>query len=279
MDENKNFEMENEEVTEAIEELVEEVTEDTEEITEEVTEAAEEIIEEVAEVAEEATEEIPEVVFAQEDIAEITKKRGIGAKIAIAAGAVVAVIAILTGTIIGIIGWDTFKKFDDSTLLAIKRIVVKNPYNEMGYYNFSGRTIEQVAQDAGMPLADFLEQYALPADMPADTIEEAAYYSIPLGAFAENIYGISIDEFKEFFGLGDDVTEETPYGEAEGKITLRYAIGEESFEDFKAEFGFGDEVTLDTTYGEVRPAIEKQRYEEQMAAEQEAEAQDEEVAE
>lgn len=132
------------------------------------------------------------------------------------------------------------------------------------YINVSGKTIGEIAEQEGYAnFSEFLAEYGLPADLPADTTEAEAYYNIPTGKIAEQL-GIGLDELKESLGLGDDVTADTPWGEAEGKSPLRYYIGEEYLDDFKAEYGLGDEVTGDTLYGEVRNIVDQKTLEDQQ---------------
>ena len=166
----------------------------------------------------------------------------------------VAAIVILVIAILAVIGVCVYKQ------------LTRNPYNELGYINVSGRTIGEVAEAAGYATVDeFLAEYSLPADMPADTEESAAYYSIPTRKIAE-MYGMEVDELKELLGLGDDVTEETPWGEAEGKAPLGKYIGEAYLDQFKEKYGLGDEVTADTLWGEVRNTVDQKTLEQQQAA-------------
>ncbi len=141
---------------------------------------------------------------------------------------------------------------------------IKNPYNELGYINYNGRTIQQVADAAGMELSDFLAEYSLPADLPPDTMEEAAYNSIPIGVYSENVYNMDFATFKEAFQLGDDVDENTPFYVAEGKIKLSFIMSDEELAEYKQQYGLGDDVTGDTLYEEIRPIIEKYNYELQL---------------
>lgn len=162
-----------------------------------------------------------------------------------------------------------------AALIAVGYFMIsnRNPYNKLGYINTSGRTIGELANEIGFATLDeFLAEYSLPADMPADTEEAAAYYSIPVKKIVE-MYGYgSIDELKEICGLGEDVTEDMPWGEAEGKIPLKNYIGEEGFEDFKQEFGFGEDITLETKWGEVRNIVDQKRLEMRLEAEKEQSA-------
>lgn len=68
-----------------------------------------------------------------------------------------------------------------------------------------------------------------------------------------------------------EITEDTPWGVVQDEITLEVAVGEDNMDEFREVYGFGDEVTLETKWKEVRPAIEKMAIEERKKAEQEAE--------
>ena len=169
-----------------------------------------------------------------------------------------------------------------AVVFGLFKVLNRNPYNQMGYVNVSGRTIGEVAADAGVELDQFLANYGLPADMPEDTEEAAAYYNIPVKYIAQ-MYGMDVEGLKSMLGLGDDVTEETPWGEAEGKSPLSKYIGEDNLEAFKAEYGLGDEVTADTLWGEIRNIVDSKTLadreaQEQMDAEGGAEVPEEEPA-
>ena len=236
MDENKNFE-------EKVEETVEEIKEKAED-------AAEEIVEEVKEVAEDAVEDAKEFV---QEVFEAPKKKNIAPIIAIIVAAVL-VVALCVLTAMG--------KFPQ----------IYNKYNHMGYVNITDRTIADIAEENGIELSELLKQYNLPEDMPGNTKESAAYYMMPVKSIAQ-MYGMGLEDIKELLGLSDDVTEDTPWGIAEGEVTIEKYIGADNFDSFKEEYGFGDEITLETKWKEVRNTVDKEarrKYEEQKA-EQEAE--------
>ncbi len=150
---------------------------------------------------------------------------------------------------------------------GIMKYVNRNPYNAMGYVNISGRTIKEVSDTAGFnSVEEFLAQYGLPADMPEDTEEAAAYYNIPTSKIAE-MYGMDLDALKQALGLGDDVTGDMTWGEAEGKAKLKDYVGEDNVESFKEEYGLGDDVTGETLWGEVRNAVDKKTLEKQKESE------------
>lgn len=148
-----------------------------------------------------------------------------------------------------------------------------NKYNRAGYIDVSGKTIAEIADNSGMELDEFLESFGLPKDMPPNTAESVAYYYIPCGKIAP-MYRMDFQTLKTALGLPDDVTEDTPWGEAEGEATLNSYVGEDNLAAFKEKYGFGDEITGDTKWKEIRNVVdEKQREDnlEQQKAAKEAE--------
>lgn len=239
------------ETEEMAEEVVAEVEETAEEVTEETFEEAEAeaVAEEIEELAEEEVFEDEDVEIVFDETLEPTEVKAKGKAGKIVATVVVAVIVVA------------------AIVFGLLKFLNRNPYNAMGYVNVSGRTIGEVAADAGVELDQFLANYGLPADMPADTEEAAAYYNIPVKYIAQ-MYGMDIDSLKSMLGLGDDVTEDTPWGEAEGKSPLSKYIGEDNLEEFKKEYGLGDEVTADTLWGEIRNIVDSKTLADREAQEQ-----------
>ena len=129
-------------------------------------------------------------------------------------------------------------------------------YNKLGYVDVSGRTIAQVAEDAGMDLQEFLEEYDLPADMPGDTTESAAYNCISVSKMAE-IYDMDFDTIKKVLNFPNSVNKDTAWGVAIGQVKLGDYIGEDNLAEFKDCYGFGDEVTANTLWGDVRQKVDE----------------------
>lgn len=242
MDENKNYETEEiteatEEAAEAVEEVVEEAK--AEEVAEEVVEEATE--EPVEEVAEEPV--VTEVIPEPEEIKKGSKKGGI---IAVIVALIVIAVAVVTSTI-------DFNK-----------------YNRMGYVDISGQTVGDLAEEQGVTLEEFLDMYSLPKDMPADTTEAAAYYNIPVGRIAE-MYGMDFETLKTALNLGAEVVAETPWGIAEGEVTLSDYVGAENVDAFKAQYALGEDITAETKWKEIRNIVDMVQKEAREAAEKEAE--------
>lgn len=269
MDENKDFETIKKEFEETVEETAENVEEAVENATEAVENFVEETIEEVKEETEEIAQEIAEEVaeapeMAQELMSDITEP----AKKSPLKAIIISAIVIILAAFCVLLGMGKFPK-------------LYNKYNHMGYVNITGRTIADIAEESGMELSEFLEQYGLPEDMPGNTQESAAYYMMPVKSIAQ-MYGMTFEDIKELLGLGDDITEDTAWGVAEGEVTLEKYIGSDGFEAFKEKYGLGDEITLETKWKEVRKTVDleaKKAYEEQHATDNEEEAVSEDVAE
>ncbi len=245
MDENKNFNGQNEEVEEAAEKI-EEAAETLAADAEEIAEAAEEVVE-AAEGADETAENAEEVtLYSTETPAEIKKGSKIGVVIAIVAAVVVIAAAIVTQTI------------------------ETNKYNKLGYVDISGRTVQDIVDAQGMKLEDFLKEYGLPEDMPGDTIEAAAYYSMPVSKIAE-MYGMDFAQLKEVLKFPDEITENSTWGEAEGSVKLSDYLGTEDISQFKSQYGLGDEVTAETQWKDVRNVVDEKQRESRIASEKQQE--------
>jgi hypothetical protein len=120
-----------------------------------------------------------------------------------------------------------------------------------------------------MSLEDFLEEYDLPKNMPEDTYEAAAFYTMPFKTVVEKVYGTDMDTAKEQFGITDDIADDATYVEVMDKVPLKNVVATSMFDSFKEFYGFGDEVTEDTLYGEVRQAIDEKEKAERIAEENE----------
>lgn len=168
-----------------------------------------------------------------------------------------------------------------------------NKYNNLGYANPSGKTIAEISDELGVSLEEFLETYNLPADMPGDTEEMAAYYTMPVKVFAQ-MYGIDFATLKEAYSIPDETTpdipktlgdkiaslfggnkkteaidENTPWGKVMDEMTLATYVGEEQLEQFKEFYGITADITGETRYKEVRRAVEEAQM--RMVAEAESE--------
>ncbi len=83
----------------------------------------------------------------------------------------------------------------------------RNPYNEMDCINLSNMTIGDYAYAGDIFVEEFKEIYGLPEDMPEDTNEAIALGYIPLKNFAQ-INNTSLEEVIDFYKNGYIGTEE-----------------------------------------------------------------------
>lgn len=240
MEENKN--LENEVIEETTEEIVAEEVAD--EVVKEVAETVEEPVE-VEEVIEEAVEAVTEAVEELEATEEIPEEIKKGSKKGAIIAIVVAVVIIIAAVATSMMDF--------------------NKYNKLGYVDISGKTVQDIADAQGITLAEFLEAYSLPSDMPGDTTEANAYYSIPTGVVAE-MNGLDFETLKSMLKLPEGTTYETPWGEAEGGILLAdYIGGADKVDAFKQQYGFGDEVTAETPWRELRNTVDTIELEKRQA--------------
>ncbi len=168
---------------------------------------------------------------------------------------VVAVVAVLVVAALALVGVNFVKN--------------SNKYNKMGYINISGRTLDEVAEASGKTLEEFKTEYKLPEDMKGNTEESAAYYMIPAEKMAE-MNGITFDQLKEMLGLADnaELTGDMPWGKVEGEATLKAYVGETNIEEFKEYYGLGDEITADTKWSEIRNIVDQKALDERIAEEE-----------
>ncbi len=250
MDENKELN------TELTEEVVEEVVEEKEEMETRNEEVAEDVI---------VTEPAYEKEYEAEVVAPERKS---------STGIIFTIIACVISLVIVVFAFITSAN--------------TNKYNNMGYVDIYGQTVQDMADAEGCSLEDFLEIYELPADMPADTNSNAAENMIPTKVYAEEMTKY-LDSIKSFVGINEnvsnfelfklisgmpaEVTEDTPIGEAKGMVKLKYIVQDEAeLEEFRQKYGFDESVTLETEYKEIRNFVDnytKKKYEEQKALEEE----------
>ena len=209
--------------------------------------------------------------------------------------AIVLVVALLFGMVYAIFGTDLYNKFGlnkseygsfpdlmRNTVVELTEKKSENKYNNLGYANPSGKTVQDIIDQFGISLDEFLEMYGLPEDMPADTEEMAAFYSMPVKVYVQMI-GADFATFKEIIEIPDETTppvsttigdkikaklgkfepqkidENTPWGIVEDEIKLGKYVGEENLEGFKKQYDIPFDVNADTKYKEVRRFIEEKQ--------------------
>lgn len=136
----------------------------------------------------------------------------------------------------------------------------RNPYNEMDTINLTNRTIGDYAYDVDVFYEEFRDFYGLPEDMPSDTNEATAMGYIPLKKFAE-INNKTLEEVIAYFKDGyigtEEITGDTLLKEVDGNVKLSHALGGTVIDDFKLAFGLGDDVTAETPYKDVENVIKR----------------------
>lgn len=148
---------------------------------------------------------------------------------------------------------------------------IYNKYNHMGYLDVNGYTIGEVVAGMGMEFDEFKDMYGLPKDMRKDTYMNAAQSLIPVSKMAE-LNGKDLDSLREMYNFGEEITENSTWGEAIDSMSLKDYVGEDQFEEFKTKYELGDDITLDTKWGDIRKDIEKKQVAEREAAEAAASA-------
>ena len=284
MDENKNLEGETEEIKDAAESGAQNVDQNAQNGSGTVESFVENGTEAVQEAADQAAEKVESGLFgsttqdtlmgekdtivegakktdntglfgekAQDTLVETGEKAKKKAPVAIIIGAVVIILVLVIAVLC--------KQYSGK---------IFNKYNRQGYVNTSGKTISEVADKMGMSVEDFLKKYDLPEDMPGNTEETAAYYTMPTSKIAEQ-YGTDFDTLKKELELGDDITPETKWGDAEATIKVGTYVGAENLGRFKEYYGLGDNVTADTKWGEIRNQVDQKNKEENEAQKKAAE--------
>lgn len=132
----------------------------------------------------------------------------------------------------------------------------------------SEQNVKYAADQAGMTVDEFLEQYGL---KDADGVNEKTTVSEMLQHMTvENFAKYNnqeLDAFLEENGLKDKVSADTLWSDAENLIPLGiYAGGEEQFNAMKEAYELDDSITAETPWGEAKDKIEEaaEAYQEKM---------------
>lgn len=135
-------------------------------------------------------------------------------------------------------------------------------------------TVSYLAKQDNMSVEDYLAQYGLTLGdtIKKNTTLSEMLDNMTLENYAKYI-GQDIDAMIESAGLGDKVTKDTLWKDARPLLPLISYYGEEQLNQIKQIYGFGDEVTPDMTYGDFEKLVEEKQAE--MAQATEAPADDE----
>lgn len=131
-----------------------------------------------------------------------------------------------------------------------------NKYNEASYINISNGTLGDVAAVFSMSVDEFKKEFGLPEDMAEDTNETAAYYSLTLENYAKMIRE-DIDTVIEHMSSSGDIKldKSTLLLDAENNQLITNYFSPMTIDEFKKEYGFGDEVNENTRYGDIRTEL------------------------
>ncbi len=248
MDENKK------DILEELEDGTEEVSEETEDRETELLEDAYEALDDMGDDVEEETEsseaeQYVDVKLLIDEVAVLRRQNKLMKRIFKAMAAVVVAVALFFG---GVTAYRTFY----------------NPYNNMGYYNMSEMTFADFSEMSGVSMEEAIIMYGLPEDLKADTYYDVVEFLIPLSYMAK-INGVDVAVVKEVFGFGEEITDESTWGEALDSLTIDKYIElsgmEQTVEELISEYGLKSTVTGETLWGEVRGKINKVEYERFMA--------------
>ena len=127
---------------------------------------------------------------------------------------------------------------------------------DKNYLDITGRSVGQVADSQGYEFDEFKAMVGLPDEIPSTESEAVAQNNLPAEVYAQMV-GTNFQMMKEAYGWGDEITPQTPIGIAIDVTPLSKYIGMDSLEEFKTEYGLGEEVTGDTLWGQVRLDVEK----------------------
>ena len=120
---------------------------------------------------------------------------------------------------------------------------------DKNYLDITGRSVGQVADSQGYEFDEFKAMVGLPDEIPSTESEAVAQNNLPAEVYAQMI-GSNFQLLKEAYGWGDEITPQTPIGRAIDVTPLSKYIGMDSLEAFKTEYGLGEEVTGDTLWGQ-----------------------------
>lgn len=141
-------------------------------------------------------------------------------------------------------------------------------------------TVGYLAKQQGMTAEDYLAQYGLTlgGDIDENTTQSDMLDSMTLEKYAE-YSGQNADDIITNAGLSEQVTKDSLWGEVRTLMPVSAYYNEEQLNQIKQIYGIGDEVTLDTKYGDFEKIMEeKQSQMAEATAEPEGEAANDEAA-
>lgn len=121
-------------------------------------------------------------------------------------------------------------------------------------------TVGYLAKQQDMTVEDYLAQYGLTlgGDIDENTTQSDMLDSMTLEKYAE-YSGQNADDIITKAGLSEQVTKDTLWGEVRVLMPVSSYYDEEQLNQIKQIYGIGDEVTLDTKYEDFEKIIEEKQ--------------------
>ncbi len=134
--------------------------------------------------------------------------------------------------------------------------------------NGAEATVGYLARQSDMTVEDYLAQYGLElGDTITKKTTESEMLDNMSVEYHANYYGQDADELIETAGLQDQVTKDMPWKEFLDLVPAHLVVGDDEISQTKEQYGLGDEITDDTTYGEYNALIEEKQAEQDNSSE------------
>lgn len=126
-------------------------------------------------------------------------------------------------------------------------------------------TVGYLAEQAGLTIDEYLEQYGL-SGLSKNTTEQEMLKQMTMENYA-SYAGTTLEEIKTNYVLDADVDASMTYGDFEKTLKVKNIFGgsEETFNQMKEVYGLDDSITMDSEWTEVEPILEQKQEEMQNA--------------
>lgn len=126
-------------------------------------------------------------------------------------------------------------------------------------------TVAQKAESEGITVDEYKAKYGLGETVTGDTSFDEALYSMNLANFAA-AQGLTVENVREQYSLPDSVADDTAWSEALMSAPAKAVVGgDEGFEQLKQQYGLTD-VADDITWGDLMPKLQEKIAAQQAAA-------------
>lgn len=126
-------------------------------------------------------------------------------------------------------------------------------------------TVGYLAEQAGLTIDEYLEQYGL-SGLSKNTTEQEMLKQMTMENYA-SYAGTTLEEIKTNYVLDADVDASMTYGDFEKTLKVKNIFGgsEETFNQMKEVYGLDDSITMDSAWTDVEPILEQKQEELQNA--------------